>query len=72
MSFYNKAAYCPVGEERLGLIVKGEVNSYLCEDCGFIYTWNIDGVLLAPVKVLPPKDNKCDCGSCQMRNLKRG
>lgn len=62
--FTSRAAYCPVGNERLGLIVKGEVCSFVCKDCEFIYTWDKQGKLLVPVKLKPHKDTRCGCNSC--------
>lgn len=55
---------CPKGENWLGYIVKGEVCSYLCNDCQFIYTWDAKGKLKAPIKYKPAKDTRCGCGGC--------
>jgi len=67
--FPHRTVYCPVGNERLGLLVYGEVCSYACQDCGWIYSWDNKGKLLKPVKLEKNKDNKCDCGICQTREL---
>lgn len=69
MLSYKKVAHCPVcpnGENFLGYIVRGEVCTYLCDDCQFLYTWDSKGKLLAPVKY---KQNKratkyCDSNGC--------
>lgn len=64
MISYNKIANCPVcppGENWLGYIVKGEVCSYLCDDCQFTYTWDTKGKLLKPVKYKDPKKSRCGC-----------
>lgn len=54
---------CPVGGENLGYLTKGEVCSYTCNDCGFIYTWDTKGKLKPPVKLKPPP-KVCKCGNC--------
>ncbi len=61
--FMKKEAICPVGKEPLGWITKGEVNSFVCKDCGFIYTWDRVGKLRAPVK-LKRTPQGCHCGTC--------
>lgn len=64
---YKKVANCPVcppASNWLGYIVKGEVCSYLCDDCQFIYTWDTKGKLMKPVKYKAAKDTRCGCGGC--------
>jgi transposase-like protein len=53
---------CPTGDNWLGYIVKGEVCSYLCNDCQFIYSWDTKGKLMKPVKYKPTKSWKGYCG----------
>jgi len=62
---YKKVANCPVcpeGQNWLGYIVKGEVCSFLCDDCQFIYSWDTKGKLMKPVKYKSKKVWKGYCG----------
>lgn len=61
-------AHCPVGDEILGYLVKGEVCSFICRDCRFIFTWGRNGVLKPPIKLEEKKINKCGCVTCKSRN----
>lgn len=48
----RKPVFCPVGDHvQLGYLVKGEVCSYVCRECSFMFTWNRDGKLMPPLKV---------------------
>jgi hypothetical protein len=64
--FLDKPIFCPVGQERLGILRKGEVCSYVCKDCEFIYTWDATGKLLAPVKLKNRKSTHCECKNCSV------
>lgn len=67
-----KTAFCPVGNERLGYLVENEVSTFLCGDCGFIYTWDTAGKLLTPVKFEEVRKKKsCTCVSCQDRDNRK-
>lgn len=56
---------CPVGGNVLGFRNKKELSTFLCNDCGFLYTWNSKGLLLPPVKYEKKKaPEKCGCGMC--------
>lgn len=63
-------AKCPVCDNVLGSITKSEVNSFVCRECKWIFTWNSKGKLSGtPVKVEERKEvQKCDCGGCQFRD----
>lgn len=67
----QEQAFCPVGGNLLGYRSKKEISTFLCKDCGFLYTWNTKGVLLPPVKyTLEHTIDKCDCNGCQFREGK--
>lgn len=64
LSKVAKCPVCPDGDNWLGYIVNGEVCSFLCDDCQYIYTWDNKGKLLKPLKYKKPKDTRCGCGGC--------
>lgn len=66
MLAYKKVALCPVcpsPDNWLGYIVKGELCTYLCNDCQFLYTWDAKGKLLSPSKYKPTKVRGPYCNS---------
>ena len=70
--FARKTARCPVCTETFGSIVPGEVCSFVCHECKFIFTWDSKGVLLSPVKWEEKKPHKgCGCYTCQDREKKK-
>lgn len=66
---YRKSVECPVCKDYLGYLVNGEVCSFVCKDCQFIYSWDRKGYLLPPVKLESKKPKKCTCGGCQVRDF---
>lgn len=66
--FPKQTVYCPVCNDTLGYLTKGEVCSYVCTECQWIFTWNRQGKMTAPIKVDRKKKDTCDCGSCQYRD----
>lgn len=69
--FFKISAKCPVCIEHIGFIERGEIASLTCKECQWIFTWDNKGKLLAPIKVHPIKDNKCDCEGCHWRKEKK-
>jgi len=69
--FAKKTAVCPVCGTDLGYLTKGEVCSFVCKECQWIYSWNGAGVLGKPVKLEYKKSNPCDCADCRARNDKK-
>lgn len=69
----KKVLYCPVGEHvTLGYHTKGFVSSYACTECQWIFTWDKNGKLLPPTKIIPLKKRElCDCGACQFREERK-
>lgn len=65
----SKTLFCPVGNHiELGYLVKGEVCSFVCRECGWIFTWDKKGKLLPPVKLDLRKRETCACLGCQARD----
>lgn len=65
----SKVAHCPVGKHtELGFLVRGEVCSFVCRECMFIFTWDEKSKLRPPVKLDLRKKETCDCGGCQTRD----
>lgn len=69
MVFKYISVYCPVGEHtKLGEIVKGQVCSFACTECRWVFTWDAEGKLLAPQPLDRPTKKICHCGGCQYRD----
>ncbi len=66
--FSKTIAFCPVCDSTLGYLTKGQVCSFVCQDCQFIYSWDTKGKLGAPIKMNPKKAPVCGCASCEGRN----
>ncbi len=70
--FNRHAVYCPVGEhKKLGDIVKGQVSSFACIECGWLFTWDAEGNLLAPLPIKKKENKGCNCESCKYRDSNR-
>lgn len=68
MTIFKKEAYCPVGNHiKLGELTKGEICSFVCKECRFMFSWDREGKLLPPIKIAPPP-KLCMCASCIDRN----
>lgn len=65
----SKKVFCPVGNHvEFGYLVKGEVCTFICRECEWIFSWDVKGKLMKPVKLDLRKRETCDCGACQFRN----
>ena len=70
--FKYTAVYCPVGEhKKLGEIVKGQISSLACIECGFLFTWDTEGHLLAPLQITKAVKKGCNCESCKYRDSQK-
>lgn len=69
--FPKPTVVCPVCDEKLGYLVKGEVCSFVCRECQWIFTWDGKGKLGKPIQVNGKKPQVCGCGGCQARDEKK-
>jgi len=68
--FARKTIRCPVCAETFGVLVPGEVCSFVCHECKFIFSWDAKGKSLPPVKWNERKAQGCGCFTCQDREKK--
>ena len=69
MIFRYYSVYCPVGNHvKLGEIRKGEVNSFACMECRYLFTWDAEGNLLTPIPIDKKKKKGCNCENCKYRD----
>lgn len=66
--FSKAVAVCPVCDTTLGYRIKGEVCSFVCRECQYIFTWDRKGNLTAPLKVDGKRKDICTCASCKYRD----
>lgn len=69
--FQKPTLFCPVCDGCLGYLTKGEVCSFLCKECRWIFTWGRDGKLKPPIKFDEKPSKVCDCGGCQDREERK-
>lgn len=66
--FPKPSVECPVCKEKLGYLTRGEVCSFVCKECQWVFVWGRDGKMKKPIKLDDKKPQICGCEGCKYRD----